>query len=719
MAKKKTNAKVVSKAKAPKAKKTTKRSKTSAKSAAKTELIKQTQTSVADATQENSNLESDLKISKFAKAPAVQETDEVVADDLMTLNQKLNQIFDKKQTELSSTDEPAPEPTKPKATRINLEPVSAEMIEKSAEASAFRQSLEGNNLTAEKIPIDNRRSDFRPEATNSFESQTASIEAVNDGDEITVHVKTIKAETASQFDDQTESTESQWNDELSDEAAERLAIELDELDNQPDLTSGESISGDNNEPNLGAIVLSDSESAKITKRPVFRLRIWMLLMGLMMIGTFITWRLMVYQNVSVDGREYYTQSADQIAAQVIGQYKDHQISLKLDNQAELDFKLSDLGIGVDAEKLIARINQRRQLNINNLIIGAEIRVPLMVDYPVLQSSLDQYYKEKLINPTDAVVVYNRDKNKFETKPSVSGYRVDARTVIPDASKINFNNKPLIPVKYQSVEPLTRETDLIAAENYLNERLKLRLNLNHNGKLLYFADPWDIADWVVMRPNAVTNKITIDFDKQKIQDFIKKTVSPEIARGVINKKVLINDQGQVLQVLQHGQRGLGAVNPGNSAEKIRQALLDNQNLEHDLDIQEIDFVEERIPISGLKWIEVNLTKQTTTLYSGEQALQTFTISSGVHPWPTPTGTYKVWFKNRIQRMRGGSREAGDYYDLPNVRWNTYFNRDIGFHTAYWHNNFGRPMSHGCINMREADAKVVFDFAPIGTMVVVKR
>jgi lipoprotein-anchoring transpeptidase ErfK/SrfK len=61
------------------------------------------------------------------------------------------------------------------------------------------------------------------------------------------------------------------------------------------------------------------------------------------------------------------------------------------------------------------------------------------------------------------------------------------------------------------------------------------------------------------------------------------------------------------------------------------------------------------------------------------------------------------------MQGGSRAAGDYYNLPNVQWVQYFYRDYSFHGAYWHNNFGVPMSHGCINMTNNDAKWLFDWA----------
>ena len=116
------------------------------------------------------------------------------------------------------------------------------------------------------------------------------------------------------------------------------------------------------------------------------------------------------------------------------------------------------------------------------------------------------------------------------------------------------------------------------------------------------------------------------------------------------------------------------------------------------------------------MEVNLTNQTTSLHSGDQVLQTFSISSGLTN-PTPPGTFYVWLKVPQQTMTGGSKADGTYYSLPNVKWVSYFNRDIGFHSAYWHNNFGHPMSHGCINMREQDSQIVYNFTNIGTMVVV--
>lgn len=108
----------------------------------------------------------------------------------------------------------------------------------------------------------------------------------------------------------------------------------------------------------------------------------------------------------------------------------------------------------------------------------------------------------------------------------------------------------------------------------------------------------------------------------------------------------------------------------------------------------------------KHIYVDLASQTLYAYDGNNKfLQTF-ISSG--RWnKTPVGNFHIWTKIRSTRMSGGS--GNDAYDLPNVPYVMYFYRDFGFHGAYWHDNFGYTMSHGCINMRQIDAGALFDWA----------
>lgn len=109
----------------------------------------------------------------------------------------------------------------------------------------------------------------------------------------------------------------------------------------------------------------------------------------------------------------------------------------------------------------------------------------------------------------------------------------------------------------------------------------------------------------------------------------------------------------------------------------------------------------------KWIEVSLEEQKLRAWEGNRLVQEFSISSGL--WaPTPTGTFTIWHKTRNQTMSGGSKEMGTYYYLPNVPNNMFFYKGYAVHGAYWHNNFGHPMSHGCVNSPLAAVAQLFDW-----------
>ncbi|RME65323.1 MAG: L,D-transpeptidase [Caldilineae bacterium] len=88
---------------------------------------------------------------------------------------------------------------------------------------------------------------------------------------------------------------------------------------------------------------------------------------------------------------------------------------------------------------------------------------------------------------------------------------------------------------------------------------------------------------------------------------------------------------------------------------------------------------------------------------------FIVSTGLPGTPTVQGVFRMWVRVRVQTMSGGNRASGTYYSLPNVEWVQYFYEDYSFHGTYWHNNFGHPMSHGCVNMRNEDAEWLFKWA----------
>lgn len=111
----------------------------------------------------------------------------------------------------------------------------------------------------------------------------------------------------------------------------------------------------------------------------------------------------------------------------------------------------------------------------------------------------------------------------------------------------------------------------------------------------------------------------------------------------------------------------------------------------------------------KWIEIKLSEpQTLYAHEGDRIVYTFLISGG--KWaPTPRGEFRIWSKYRYSTMIGGSTERGDYYNLPNVPFTMYFWGGVALHGTYWHNNFGKPMSHGCVNIAIPDAEKLFYWA----------
>jgi lipoprotein-anchoring transpeptidase ErfK/SrfK len=123
-----------------------------------------------------------------------------------------------------------------------------------------------------------------------------------------------------------------------------------------------------------------------------------------------------------------------------------------------------------------------------------------------------------------------------------------------------------------------------------------------------------------------------------------------------------------------------------------------------------------PFNGEKWIEINLSSQYLIAWqNGERIAETY-VSTGRPGFDTPTGTWYVNTKLVSQDMQGCIQ--GECYYVPDVPWVMYFT-DWGhaLHGAYWHNNFGNVMSHGCVNLPVSFAEWLYYWTPYGTAVVV--
>jgi hypothetical protein len=107
----------------------------------------------------------------------------------------------------------------------------------------------------------------------------------------------------------------------------------------------------------------------------------------------------------------------------------------------------------------------------------------------------------------------------------------------------------------------------------------------------------------------------------------------------------------------------------------------------------------------KWVEINLANQTLTCLEGQAAVFKTGISSGTWGTATPRGEHRILYKRHTSRMIGG--DEGSRYDLPGVAFPVYFTWSaVAIHGTYWHNDFCRPHSHGCVNVTNDAARWIF-------------
>jgi len=125
--------------------------------------------------------------------------------------------------------------------------------------------------------------------------------------------------------------------------------------------------------------------------------------------------------------------------------------------------------------------------------------------------------------------------------------------------------------------------------------------------------------------------------------------------------------------------------------------------------------------GERWIDIDLARQSATAMIGEAPLYTALITTGKDGWETPRGEFQILYRVADETMTSAAIGAEEYYVLDHVLYTQYFtNAGHAIHLNYWRDDwyFGNVRSsHGCVGMRLADAEFFWNFATLGTRVVI--
>ncbi len=131
------------------------------------------------------------------------------------------------------------------------------------------------------------------------------------------------------------------------------------------------------------------------------------------------------------------------------------------------------------------------------------------------------------------------------------------------------------------------------------------------------------------------------------------------------------------------------------------------------VDDVSVLATDTPPLAERWVNIDLSEQMIYAYEDDTVVRSSLVSTGVPEYPTPTGQFYIYVKYRYDDM------AGPGYYLADVPYAMYFYLGYASHGTYWHDNFGEPMSHGCVNLPTSEAEWFYNWAPLGTQVNIQE
>lgn len=333
----------------------------------------------------------------------------------------------------------------------------------------------------------------------------------------------------------------------------------------------------------------------------------------------------------------------------------------------------------------------------------EVAPKVLVNEMRLNQTLMQLTQAYVVPATDATLTIK--DGQVTVNPEINGKWIDVQAVA--AAVVNKAEQHLsgsIQISTQVTQPAVTAFSLNPLRQQLVTLLQGGLSIV-TPEHTYVVTPGELGSWITVGSTGYS--FNDDLLRKKVRG-----IAREQDQAAVPTKII----GTTKEVVEPGQPGI-VVDQEATYLVLRDALLAGlvtRKLNAVTTVQqptEVSVASNAAPSSNVgKVIRVVLSEQRLYAWENGELAKTFLISSGL-TGPTPIGNWAIFDKTYVQAY------AGPGYYLPNVHYNSWFYPEIAIHEAYWHNNFGQPMSHGCVNARIEDAQFVYDWAPMGTPVEV--
>ncbi|WP_084403239.1 L,D-transpeptidase family protein [Schaalia suimastitidis] len=426
------------------------------------------------------------------------------------------------------------------------------------------------------------------------------------------------------------------------------------------------------------------------------------------------------------GENLSGQNRNQVATLLDQHLQTAALTIDVDGNT-VEKSLEDLGITVDTEATLEAVfapNAAWYTRFNWL--KKPIAVVSSIDEASVEAVADELTSQFGVLPVEATVTPDAE-GTFTITESSSGTAVNTQTLngaVTDLAATLVPTTVTLPLDATEAALTTTEAQHIADQ--ANELVSAEVTIQARDEV-YAPSRVERAAWITV-PTVDTESPT--YDGERIKEWLTQAAT-ESNVDPVQGRVLVNSRGDIVRVSKQKVDGYAVNNLDAVADALIASLNAKTTFEGTFEYTVTEAQSEQVLIAegpasaiypavpGEKWIDINLSNNTTTAYVGQTIVQGPTpMVPGDPRTPTITGTYQVWLKVPSQTMRGLNFD-GTEYETPGVPWILYFKGDYALHGAPWRTSFGWSGyggSHGCVNMPVAAAQWLYNWADIGTTVV---
>ncbi len=481
---------------------------------------------------------------------------------------------------------------------------------------------------------------------------------------------------------------------------------------------------DNSSPEA-PVVLAEQDAVKTQHKKATEIKILLALSILLavLIGVYLVfWQYSVkgsFYRVKVLGQNVDKSTNAQVFSDTVGKKaQTYSFTLQFPDQQAKQFALADAGITIDSSKTYQNaIAEKTKGNaLQKLRFWHQVTLPLA--YSLEDAKLETFITseatkiiDKPVNASlafaESTVVINPEKDgtayydaQFKDK-LISA----AGTLKPFALSFTKQSKPanITTQKLQSLKP------------QIEQSLQQTVTLTINGKN-FVADAATIKKWIDLPDFNTAEKFEYEVNTGNIQKYIDDIVRPYVRKGKAQIELRRSDGTNV--ILAKGVVGSDVLEKQAIAKEIATNLKNGQSYQKSLTVSTapLQIVDAK---TYDKWIVVDVTNKYMEAYEKDQVVRKFLVSAGAPATPTVLGQYTIRAKVRRQDMRGLNVDGSSYFQ-PNVEFVNYFYGGQAIHGNYW-----RPLSwfgnvnssHGCVGLPNPEAEWVYNWAPIGTPIII--